>query len=189
MAHPVAFPICSHCQEEIDEPANIKFRILDPSRPINDNCGWEHVKTDLTTFHDYSDSVELSAACATMSGILELKGGHEVFTKPIYSGYSGSVIVDKGARHTPGAPVICTEFGGVNIAPPKDSAAAGERDWGYTTASDPADFLVRFEKLVMAVVKPGHICGLVWTQLYVAHIIPGFWNWHLGTSANIGFLF
>ncbi|KAJ5616717.1 hypothetical protein N7537_001831 [Penicillium hordei] len=140
-------------------------KILDPSRPINDNCGWEHVKTDLTTFHDYSDSVDLSAACASMSGILELKGGHSVFTQPIYSGFSGSMIFDKGAQHTPGAPVICTEFGGVNIAPPKDSAAAGERDWGYTTASDPADFLVRFEKLVMAVVKPGHICGLVWTQL------------------------
>ncbi|KAJ6138989.1 hypothetical protein N7471_005475 [Penicillium samsonianum] len=75
-------------------------KTLDPSRPINDNCGWEHVKTDLTTFHDYRDSVELGAACANMSGILELK-----------------------------------------------------------------DFLVRFEKLVMAVVKPGHICGLVWTQL------------------------
>lgn len=100
-----------------------------------------------------------------MPGILGPKGGHDMFSKPIYSGYSGTVRLDEGAQHTPGAPVICSEFGGVNIAPPKDSAAAGERDWGYTTASDPADFLVRFEKLVMAVVKPGHICGLVWTQL------------------------
>ncbi|KAI2686186.1 CAZyme family GH2 [Penicillium roqueforti] len=139
-------------------------KVLDPSRPINDNCGWEHVQTDLTTFHDYGDSTDLGAACATMTAILELKGGHEVFTKPI-SLYAGSLIVDKGAQHTPGAPVICSEFGGVNIAPPKDSPAAGERDWGYTTATDPADFLVRFKKLVMAVVQPGHICGLVWTQL------------------------
>ncbi|KAJ5354604.1 hypothetical protein N7541_005648 [Penicillium brevicompactum] len=138
---------------------------LDPSRPINDNCGWEHVKTDLTTFHDYSDSAELADTCASMPGILGPKGGHDMFSKPIYSGYSGTVMLDEGAQHTPGAPVICSEFGGVNIAPPKDSAAAGERDWGYTTASDPADFLVRFEKLVTAVVKPGHICGLVWTQL------------------------
>ncbi|KAJ5773404.1 hypothetical protein N7457_008300 [Penicillium paradoxum] len=137
---------------------------LDPSRPINDNCGWEHVKTDLTTFHDYSDSTELGAACSSMPGILDPKGGHDIFTKPIYSGFSGSVMLDEGAQHVPGAPVICSEFGGVNITPPKDSAA-GERDWGYTTASDPADFLVRFEKLVMAVVRPGHICGLVWTQL------------------------
>lgn len=105
-----------------------------------------------------------------MPGILEPKGGHEIFTKPIYSGYSGSVMLDEGSQHVPGAPVICSEFGGVNITPPKDSAA-GERDWGYTTASDPADFLVRFEKLVMAVVKPGHICGLVWTQLYATYSV------------------
>jgi hypothetical protein len=103
-----------------------------------------------------------------MPGILGPKAGHDMFSKPIYSGYSGTVILDEGAQHTPGAPVICSEFGGVNIAPPKDSVAAGERDWGYTTASDPTDFLVRFEKLVMAVAKSGHICGLVWTQLYVS---------------------
>ena len=102
-----------------------------------------------------------------MSGILGPKGDHKersMFPKPICS---GAVVLDEGSHHVPGAPVICSEFGGVNIAPPKDSAAAGERDWGYTTASDPADFLVRFEKLVKAVVEPGHICGLVWTQLYV----------------------
>ncbi|CAG8016726.1 unnamed protein product [Penicillium olsonii] len=138
---------------------------LDPSRPVNDNCGWQHIKTDLTTFHDYSDSAELATTCSTMSGILGPKGDHKersMFPKPICS---GAVVLDEGSHHVPGAPVICSEFGGVNIAPPKDSAAAGERDWGYTTASDPADFLVRFEKLVKAVVEPGHICGLVWTQL------------------------
>ncbi|CAG7916112.1 unnamed protein product [Penicillium olsonii] len=138
---------------------------LDPSRPVNDNCGWQHIKTDLTTFHDYSDSAELAKTCSTMSGILGPKGDHKersMFPKPICS---GAVVLDEGSHHVPGAPVICSEFGGVNIAPPKDSAAAGERDWGYTTASDPADFLVRFEKLVKAVVEPGHICGLVWTQL------------------------
>lgn len=103
-----------------------------------------------------------------------------MFTKPIYSGVlgMGNVMLDEGAQHTPGAPVICSEFGGVNIAPSKHSTAAGERDWGYTTASDAADFLVRFEKLVMAVVEPGHICGLVWTQLYVS-----CWHYH-GRTTN-----
>ena len=89
-----------------------------------------------------------------------------MFTKPIYSGYSGHTLIDPGAQHQAGAPVICTEFGGVNIAPAKD-AKSGERDWGYTTASDAEDFLTRFEKLVMGVVKGGHACGLVYTQLYV----------------------
>lgn len=142
-------------------------RTLDPSRPINDNCGWEHVLTDLTTYHDYADSTELAETCSKMEGgILGHKAGHEMFTKPIYSGFSGHTLVDAGAQHKAGAPVICTEFGGVNIAPPKDTQA-GERDWGYTTATDVEDFLKRFEKLVMAIVKGGHTCGLVYTQLSV----------------------
>lgn len=141
------------------------YRTLDPTRPINDNCGWEHVCTDLTTYHDYSDSPELTATCAVMEGgILGPKGGHDMFTKPIYSGFAGHTLVDPGAQHKAGAPVICSEFGGVNIAPAKD-VKAGERDWGYTTASDQEDFLKRFEKLVMGIVKGGHSCGLVYTQL------------------------
>ncbi|KAF7715531.1 Beta-galactosidase [Penicillium ucsense] len=141
-------------------------KTLDPSRPINDNCGWEHVLTDLTTYHDYADFSELAQTCSRMEGgILGPKAGRELFVKPIYSGFSGHTLVDAGAQHQAGAPVICTEFGGVNIAPPRDGEA-GERDWGYTTAADVDDFLRRFENLVMAVVKGGHTCGLVYTQLY-----------------------
>lgn len=142
-------------------------RTLDPSRPINDNCGWEHVLTDLTTYHDYADSDELAETCSKMEGgILGHKAGHEMFTKPIFSGLPSHTLVDTGAQHKAGTPVICTEFGGVNIAPPKDTQA-GEREWGYTTATDVEDFLKRFEKLVMAIVKGGHTCGLVYTQLSV----------------------
>ena len=137
-------------------------RTLDPSRPINDNCGWEHVLTDLTTYHEYADSSELSAICSKMKGgILDKKGNRNLFTQPIYS---GSTLLDPGAQHKFGAPVICSEFGGVNIAPAKD-AIVGERDWGYTTASNPKDLLSRLEKLIMAVVKGGHTCGFVYTQL------------------------
>ena len=96
-------------------------------------------------------------------GILGKKAEHIMFTSPIHK---GSVQIDPGCAHRPGAPVICTEFGGVNIAP-ADKAAAGERDWGYTTAADPKDLLKRFESLVQAVVEGGHTCGLVYTQLWV----------------------
>ncbi|OJJ98954.1 hypothetical protein ASPACDRAFT_31004 [Aspergillus aculeatus ATCC 16872] len=132
-------------------------KTLDPTRPINDNCGWEHVLTDLTTYHDYTDSTELAAACADLTqGILGPKAAHDMFV-PAVDG-------DAGAKHTPGAPVICSEFGGVNITPAQGTTA-GERDWGYTTASDPEDLLARLERLVMAVVKGGHTCGMVYTQL------------------------
>jgi hypothetical protein len=94
-------------------------------------------------------------------GILGQKANRDMFTAPIYE---GSTLVDAGAQHTPGAPVICTEFGGVNIAP-ADGTTAGERDWGYTTATDAKDLLIRLEKLIMAVVRGGHSCGFVYTQL------------------------
>ncbi|KAB8339016.1 hypothetical protein FH972_021955 [Carpinus fangiana] len=132
-------------------------KTLDPTRPVNDNCGWEHVCTDLTTFHDYSDSAELTATCAAMAGILSPKAGRPVFVAPILG-------VDLGAQAQDSAPVICTEFGGVNIAPPK-KGDSDERDWGYTTASDPEDLLKRIELLMHGIVNGGHCSGFVYTQL------------------------
>lgn len=92
---------------------------------------------------------------------------------------------DPGAQHASGAPVICSEFGGVNIIPAKGTTA-GDRDWGYTTASDPEDLLSRLEKLVMAVVKGGHSCGLVYTQLY-ASFLPYclVHDWYFATGQDI----
>ena len=63
------------------------------------------------------------------TGILAPKAGHEMFTKPIYSGFAGHTLLDAGTQHKAGAPVICTEFGGVNIAPAKDGQK-GEVGYG-----------------------------------------------------------
>ncbi|KAH6664373.1 beta-galactosidase [Plectosphaerella plurivora] len=129
---------------------------LDPTRSINDNCGWEHVITDLTTYHDYADGDALAVTSASLAKILEPKAGRDMFSKPVED--------DPGAVHHDGAPVMCTEFGGVNITPAK-SAADGDREWGYTTATDSEDLLKRVEKLVKAVVTGGHACAFVYTQL------------------------
>lgn len=131
-------------------------RTLDSTRPINDNCGWEHVKSDLTTFHEYADAPALAKICSSLQGIMGPKAGREMFVKALNN--------DEGAKEPSGAPIICTEFGGVNIAP-AEGTNAGERDWGYTTASDADDLLKRLELLVMAIVNGGHCCGFVYTQL------------------------
>ncbi|CAI6332528.1 unnamed protein product [Periconia digitata] len=136
---------------------------LDPTRPINDNCGWEHVLTDLTTFHDYSDADELSKTCKSLEGILAPKAGRGVFLPSIPSAFAPE---DPGSSHKPGAPILCTEFGGVNVARvSKDEAGKEQRDWGYTTASDGADLLKRIEKMMVGIVESGLICGFVYTQL------------------------
>ncbi|KAF2117137.1 family 2 glycoside hydrolase [Lophiotrema nucula] len=142
-------------------------KTLDPTRPINDNCGWEHAKTDLTTFHDYADSPELSETCSSLSGILSNKAGRPVFCAFIPA-------KDEGAAHKDGAVVICTEFGGVNIAPADKQAD----EWGYTTATDPEDLLQRVDKLVHAVVDGGHCAGFVWTQLTdIEQETNGLYSW------------
>lgn len=132
-------------------------KVLDPTRPVNDNCGWEHVYDDLTTFHDYADADGLLQTCATMQGVLGPKAGRDMFCAPIVD--TGGRVLDQGVKHRDGAPVICTEMGGVNIQ--TDAA----RDWGYTTASDPEDLLRRIEGLVMGVVEGGICSGFVYTQL------------------------
>jgi hypothetical protein len=129
-------------------------KTLDDTRPINDNCGWEHVLTDLTTFHDYADGDALTKTCATMEGILGAHGGRPLFLAAVGN--------DSGSSHTATAPVICTEFGGINIA---REGAGGQRDWGYTTATDSKDLLKRIEKMMTGIVDGGHVCGFVYTQL------------------------
>lgn len=95
-----------------------------------------------------------------MEGILGPKAGREVFVNQT----SNNLLSDAGVKPRKGAPVLCTEFGGVNIAPKKGDET-GERDWGYTTASDPQDLVKRVERLMMGVVNGGHCCGFVYTQL------------------------
>lgn len=119
--------------------------------------------TDLTTFHDYADGPDLEKTSANLDKILGLKAGRDLFVQPL----AGS---DPGAKHLEGAPIMCTEFGGVNIAPAKGQASAAssgeeDRDWGYTTATDSNDLLERVERLVRGVVAGGYCCAFVYTQL------------------------
>lgn len=145
------------CPTGSTDPLLILYRTLDPTRSINDNCGWEHIITDLTTFHDYTEAPTLTKTCTSIDGIVDKKSNNNVFVDAIPG--------DIGCKHAPGAPIICTEFGGINIAPAQGEKAAGEKDWGYVTASDPNDLLKRYEDLVMGIVKGGLCCGFVYTQL------------------------
>jgi beta-galactosidase/beta-glucuronidase len=131
-------------------------KALDPTRPVNENCGWEHVATDLLTFHDYAEAAALTATCASMGGVLGRKSGREI----VVASNDGL----GGAACAPGAPVICTEFGGVNIRP-AEGAEARSDDWGYHTAEDPDDLLGRIRGLMTGIVAGKIVCGFVYTQL------------------------
>ena len=134
------------------------IKTLDWTRPINDNCGWEHVVTDLSTFHDYADADGMAERCASVQSILGR--GRDMFLGAIH-GPGGEY--DEGSRHQRGAPILCTEFGGVNVSKSNDEAR--KENWGYTTAKDSKDLLKRIENIMMATVGSGVVCGIVWTQL------------------------
>ncbi|KAI7777963.1 hypothetical protein LA080_002875 [Diaporthe eres] len=171
-----AYPkLTANSQEGIDQRNHIRqlyylTKTLDPTRPINDNCGWEHVVTDLSTFHEYADGPEVERICSTLPSILHrLTGepeGRPMFVPAVYG--PNAAVLDPATLHKSGAPVLNTEFGGVNIAP-ADNKGTGKKfsteDWGYTTASDPEDLLKRIEKLAIGVVHAGHCSGFVYTQL------------------------
>jgi beta-galactosidase/beta-glucuronidase len=133
-------------------------RALDPSRPVNDNCGWEHVATDLLTFHDYAEAAALAETCASAAGVLAAKSGRDVVVAAAAGDGPG------GPACAPGAPVICTEFGGVNIRP-AEGAESKSDDWGYHTAEDPDDLLQRIMSLMTGIVAGKIVCGFVYTQL------------------------
>lgn len=77
-------------------------KTYDPTRPINDNCGWEHVMTDISSFHEYLDGNGMAERCASVKDTLER--GHAMFLPPIY-GPNG--IEDEGSKHQRGAPIMC----------------------------------------------------------------------------------
>lgn len=169
-----AYPkLQENSQAGIDQRNHIRqlyylTKTLDPTRPINDNCGWEHVLTDLSTFHDYADGPEIEKICSTLPGIIHrtIPDAHPMFVPPVYG--PNAIVLDPATQHKSGAPVICSEFGGVNIAPATGSGTGKKfstEDWGYTTATDPEDLLKRMENLILGVVSGGHCCGLVYTQL------------------------
>jgi beta-galactosidase/beta-glucuronidase len=134
-------------------------KTYDPTRPINDNCGWEHVVTDISSFHEYADAQGMTDRCASLKEIVAR--GRPMFLGPIYEP-RGSGVADPGSRHLPGAPVMCTEFGGVNVAAANDESRKG--NWGYTTARDARDLLQRIDGQVVATLREGLISGIVWTQ-------------------------
>jgi len=133
-------------------------KTLDPTRAINDNCGWEHIVTDISSFHDYADANGMDERCVSLRSIFER--GRNMWLGPIYHPDGTH---DEGSKHQRGAPIMCTEFGGVNVAVENDHSRKG--NWGYTTASSSQDLLKRTDEIIMAVVKEGHVCGVVWTQL------------------------
>lgn len=118
-------------------------KALDPTRPVVDNDGWQHVETDLITVHDYRSAAELEQGFSSRAAaVQERVTGYPVLLPP----FSTS---DK--RYN--LPILCTEFGGIALKAANVLETADGVDWGYSNASDPDEFLRLFEAQVKALTK------------------------------------
>ena len=124
-------------------------RALDGTRPVISNDGWEHAASDILTIHDYESDPDVLAA----------RYGDEERLRRMTEGFGPA-----GRRLTLGGgagelPVMVTEFGGVSLR------TGNDKDWGYSTATDPASFERSVTGIVRAIATAAPLAGFCYTQL------------------------
>jgi len=119
---------------------------LDSTRLVLSNDGWEHVKSDLCTIHDYEWRRE----------VLEER----------YRTVESAVAAMPARRHIcvpgfpyGGEPILVTEFGGISF---RKSEWAG---WGYSGAENEQDFLERLCAVIHPLLASPVVQGYCYTQL------------------------
>ncbi|MFN7919782.1 MAG: glycoside hydrolase family 2 TIM barrel-domain containing protein [Bryobacteraceae bacterium] len=128
-------------------------KALDPTRPVIDNDGWEHVDTmDLFTIHDYAAT------------------GARLYEKYKDIGKPGARVPDNGRSiFAPGytyggQPFLLSEFGGIAYIP-EGNRVPGDA-WGYAGVEKTADAaLHRLRGLYEAIAKIPAIAGICYTQI------------------------
>ncbi|TBL79488.1 glycoside hydrolase family 2 protein [Paenibacillus thalictri] len=119
---------------------------LDPTRPVISNDGWEHVKSDLCTIHDYESSREVLAhRYGSADTAVSSKPGKRWIYVPGY------------ARDQ--EPILVTEFGGISF---RKSEWEG---WGYSAAESDGDFVSRLAAVVHPLLESPIVQGFCYTQL------------------------
>lgn len=124
---------------------------LDSTRPVITNDGWEHVKSDIWSIHDYSFHGE---------AIRERYHDDEALEHTLTNVSPGQQSIVLGNTDRSGEPVMITEYGGVSFMPEQ-----GERWYGYGTVSSLADYESKYEELTNAILDCPTITGFCYTQL------------------------
>lgn len=121
-------------------------RSLDPSRLVVPNDGWEHVRSDLLTLHNYGGAKALRRMYAkARPGVAPRPGERRAYV-PGYA-YRGE-------------PILVTEFGGVAVG-----SARGTAGWGYHHARSGTQLVKRYRALVGALLNSKVLQGFCYTQL------------------------
>jgi len=126
-------------------------KALDPTRPVIENDGWEHISTDILSIHDYAfDGDTLRIRYGNVEAIRQT-------VQDVQPGYHQLLL--SGTQHS-NEPIMLTEFGGMSYEP------NGSDNWhGYGTVADRAEFLAKYRDLVDAILDSSVIAGFCYTQL------------------------
>lgn len=118
---------------------------MDDTRPVISNDGWEHIKSDIFTIHDYESKQEvLEARYSTREKAINAK--------------PTSKCLFVGDFQYKGEPINISEFGGIAF---KKSDWDG---WGYSAAESNEDFLNKVQAVVKALYSSPAIQGFCYTQ-------------------------
>ena len=122
-------------------------KAADPTRPINDASGDDHVMTDIWSVHNYEqDSDKLKEQLALTEGREPYRHSYEKEFLAVYGGQ----------------PYILDEFGGIGWMSPEER----KHSWGYgNLPQTEEEFYSRLDKMVKAVASLEHIAGFCYTQL------------------------
>ena len=125
-------------------------KMLDSTRPVIGNDGWEASATDILGIHDYDCDAD------------KLRARYEV-SDPVRTLFDqrrpgGRILTLDGFPHR-GQPIVLTEFGGIAF-----NEAAGGNTWGYSTV-DSADSYFRLYRSLLEVVNNTFMfSGFCYTQ-------------------------
>ena len=134
-------------------------KTLDPTRLVIGNDGWESSATDVIGVHDYEGDAKH----------MRMRYGPEVTPKELvdqrWSG--GRILTLDGYPHR-GQPVCLSEFGGVALVEPGQTAQVesrgATRPWGYLVCSNAAEFEALVCELIETARTTAIFSGFCYTQ-------------------------
>ena len=125
---------------------------LDPTRPVIDTSGGDHVATDIYDQHGYDQNPE-----SFRKSYIDYNGKDDSF----YLFRRNEQI------YIPDLPFFLSEFGGIKWIPESKRNNAADNAWGYGEApKTEEEFFARYEGLVSALLEAPNIMGFCYTQLY-----------------------
>ena len=122
-------------------------KAIDPTRPVNDASGDNHVKTDIWSVHNYEqDRARLTEQLKMTPGVEPYRNARDRDYLAVYEGQ----------------PYMVDEFGGI----PWMAEADRKDSWGYGGMPENAEaFYARLEAQIDAFIDSPHVCGYCYTQL------------------------